>query len=71
MKMERMVVARRKLEGGKSPDAVARDLGFLSIATFTRQFQAFYQTTPALFQSGRKLFAHPDGAGPRQDSGLE
>ena len=61
MKMERMVVARRKLEGGKSPDDVARDLGFLSITTFCRQFHTFYRTTPALFQSKRNVFAHSDG----------
>ncbi len=61
MKLERMVVARRKLEGGKTPDDVARDLGFQSIHTFCRQFHAFYRTSPALFQSKRNVFAHSDG----------
>jgi AraC-like DNA-binding protein len=56
MKLERMVVARRKLEGGKSPEEVARDLGFMSVHTFSRQFDKFYHTTPARFQSERKLF---------------
>ena len=56
MKLERMVVARRKLEGGKSPDQVSRDLGFMSVHTFNRQFQQFYQTTPGRFQEARRLF---------------
>ena len=71
MKMERMVVARRKLEGGKSPDDVARDLGFLSSATFCRQFHAFYQTSPALFQSKRKMFIHSEGSASSRESGSE
>lgn len=54
MKLERMVVARRMLEGGKNPEQVCRDLGFMSKHTFHRQFQEFYQTTPARFQ--KKLF---------------
>jgi methylphosphotriester-DNA--protein-cysteine methyltransferase len=56
MKLERMVVARRKLEGGKSPEDVARDLGFMSIHTFCRQFLRFYHTTPEMFQRDRKTF---------------
>ncbi len=56
MKLERMVVARRKLEGGKSPEEVSTELGFMSIHTFNRQFLQFYQTTPAKFQSDRILF---------------
>ena len=56
MNLERMVVARRKLEGGKLPDEVARELGFMSVHTFLRQFQKYYKTTPARFQSDRKLF---------------
>ncbi len=56
MKLERMVVARRKLEGGKSPEEVARDLGFMSVQTFSRQFHKYYQTTPAEFQSDRRIF---------------
>lgn len=56
MKLERMVVARRKLEGGKPPDLVARELGFMSVHTFYRQFQEFYQVTPTQFQRNRQLF---------------
>lgn len=61
MKLERMVVARRKLEGGKSPKEVARDLGFMSVHTFCRQFHLFYRTTPARFQSDRQIFDPPNG----------
>lgn len=64
MKLERMVVARRKLEGGKSPVDVAKDLGFMSIHTFNRQFDRFYHTTPDLFQRGRKTFDQLDGKNP-------
>lgn len=71
MKMERMVVARRKLEGGKPPDDVARELGFHSITTFCRQFHFFYRTTPALFQSKRKVFAHPDDSASGGEPGSE
>ncbi len=56
MNLERMVVARRKLEGGKSPAEVARDLGFMSALTFCRQFQRFHYMTPARFQSNRRIF---------------
>ncbi len=61
MKLERMVVARRKLEGGKSPEEVARDLGFMSIHVFRRQFHLFYQTTPARFLSDRQIFDPNNG----------
>ncbi|MES2474512.1 MAG: helix-turn-helix domain-containing protein [Verrucomicrobiota bacterium] len=64
MKMERMVVARRKLEGGKLPDEVAQELGFMSVHTFYRQFQAFYQVTPAQFLRNRQIF-DPDGQHPQ------
>jgi AraC family transcriptional regulator of arabinose operon len=50
MKLERMVVARRKLQSGKSPELVARELGFMSVHTFSRQFQSFYQVTPGQYQ---------------------
>lgn len=56
MKLERMVVARRKLEGGKSPEEVSSELGFMSIHTFCRQFREYYQTTPAKFQNDRQIF---------------
>ncbi|RYD21165.1 MAG: AraC family transcriptional regulator [Verrucomicrobiaceae bacterium] len=61
MKLERMVVARRMLEGGKSPEEVSLDLGFMSTHTFYRQFHRFYQTTPARYQSDRKLFDPTNG----------
>ena len=61
MKLERMEVARRKLEGGKSPEEVARDLGFMSVHTFCRQFHLYYQTTPARFQSARMTFDPANG----------
>lgn len=56
MNLERMVVARRKLDGGKSPEEVARDLGFLSVQTFSRQFRRHHQITPGKFQSARRIF---------------
>ena len=56
MNLERMVVARRKLEGGKPPEVVAKDLGFMSIHTFGRQFLRFYHTTPESFLRARKIF---------------
>lgn len=56
MKLERMVVARRKLEGGKLPVEVSQDLGFMSVQTFNRQFEEFHKTTPTKFQNARKLF---------------
>jgi len=62
MKLERMVVARRKLEGGKSPEEVARDLGFMSLHTFSRQFYLYYQTTPDRFQRDRQVFDPSKGA---------
>ncbi len=61
MKLERMVVARRKLEGGKSPEEVARDLGFTSVHVFRRQFDLYYQTTPERFQRARKIFDPTNG----------
>ena len=62
MKMERMVVAKRKLEGGLAPAEVAKDLGFSSLHTFRRQFHVFYQTTPMRFQSARQIFDHSSDA---------
>ena len=70
MKLERMVVARRKLEGGKPPEEVARDLGFMSVHTFYRQFHLFYQTTPARFQRNRKTF-DPSQNGHLADGGSD
>lgn len=53
MKLERMVVAKRKLEAGKSPEMVARDLGFMSVHTFSRQFLDCYSISPIKFQQQR------------------
>lgn len=55
MKLERMVVAKRKLEAGQSPEMVARDLGFMSIHTFSREFIDFYQLSPGRFQQERGI----------------
>lgn len=56
MNLERMVVARRKLEGGKCPNEVALELGFRSKHPFNRQFEKFYQTTPEQFKLNRRIF---------------
>lgn len=61
MMMERMVVARRKLEGGKLPLQIARDLGFLSETAFRRQFQKYYQMRPEKFIKRRRFFKPPIG----------
>lgn len=56
MKLERMVVARRMLEGGNAPELVAQELGYMSEHTFYRQFQEFHQVTPKKFLSDRQTF---------------
>jgi methylphosphotriester-DNA--protein-cysteine methyltransferase len=56
MTLERMVVARRKLEGGRTPQEVAKDLGFLSLLTFRRQFHKCYEMYPEKFVKSRKIF---------------
>ncbi len=56
MNLERMVVARRKLEGGKDPEDISKELGFMSINSFYRQFLKFYQTTPVQFQNQLRIF---------------
>lgn len=53
MRQERMVVARRKLIGGKTPEEVAADLGFGSQNNFRREFRAFYKVPPLQFQRER------------------
>ena len=50
MRGERMVVAKRKLIGGKSPNEVAEDLGFSSQNNFRREFLAIYRLPPLQFQ---------------------
>jgi AraC-like DNA-binding protein len=56
MNLERMVVARRKLEGGKHPEVVCKEMGFMSTNTFCRQFIKYYQITPVQFQNQRRIF---------------
>lgn len=56
MSQERMVVARRKLEGGKDPEVVSKELGFTSMNPFYREFMKFYQTSPGQFQSRLRRF---------------
>lgn len=56
MNLERMVVARRKLEGGKSIQQVAMDLGFTSVAAFNRRFYHMYRMTPGRFVQRRVVF---------------
>lgn len=51
MRRERMVVARRMLTGGRTPDEVAACLGFSSPNNFRREFLAFYQVAPLRFQA--------------------
>jgi methylphosphotriester-DNA--protein-cysteine methyltransferase len=56
MNLERMVVARRKLEGGETVEQVARDLGFMSVEAFRRKFHKVYKVSPARFLRGRRIF---------------
>ena len=56
MNLERMVVARRKLEGGKTVEQVAVDLGFMSVAAFRRRFYKVYRISPGRFLRGRRVF---------------
>lgn len=53
MRLERMVVARRMLAGGRTPDEVAESLGFAVQSTFRREFVEFYQVRPLEFQRER------------------
>lgn len=64
MNLECMVVAKRKLEGGKSIEQVARDLGFLSVEAFGRKFHKVYRITPSRFLKSRRFF---DPAKPPSD----
>ena len=50
MRQERMVVARRMLTGGRSPDDVAGLLGFSSKNNFRREFLLHYRLGPLEFQ---------------------
>lgn len=51
MRWERMVVARRMLTGGRSPEDIAEVLGFCSKQNFKREFLGVYQIHPLDFQS--------------------
>lgn len=51
MRRERMVVARRMLTGGRTPDEVASCLGFSSQNNFRREFLMHYQVPPLRFQA--------------------
>lgn len=53
MRWERMVVARRKLIGGKRPEEVAADLGFSCMNNFRREFLAIHRVPPLQFQQER------------------
>ena len=53
MRRERMVVARRKLIGGKRPEEVAAELGFSSPNNFRREFLSVYKVPPVQFQMER------------------
>lgn len=56
MNLERMVVARRKLEGGRTVEQVAMDLGFLSVESFRRRFYTVYRISPGRFLKRRRIF---------------
>ena len=56
MNLERMVVARRKLEGGKTVEQVAHDLGFMSVESFRRKFYKVYRVSPGRFLKSRRIF---------------
>jgi AraC-like DNA-binding protein len=56
MNLERMVVARRMLEGGKPIEKVAADLGFMSLEAFGRRFYKVYKMSPGRFVRSRRIF---------------
>ncbi len=56
MNLERMVVARRKLAGGKTAREVASDLGFMSVESFRRRFYKVYRISPLRFVKRIKVF---------------
>ena len=53
MRLERMVVARRMLTGGRAPEEVAEELGFATPNNFRREFVGFYRMGPLDFQRER------------------
>lgn len=73
MDLERMVVARRMLEGGKSVEEVADGLGFMSVESFRRKFMKVYKVSPGRFLRGLRVFDPyaedtPQDAGPKNGS---
>jgi AraC-like DNA-binding protein len=57
--LERMVVAKRKLEGGKSISEVACDLSYSSHVAFSRRFERVYGIPPGRFVKCRRVFDPP------------
>lgn len=53
MRQERMVVARRLLDGGQDPAAAADHLGFASLNNFRREFQEVYGISPLRWGENR------------------
>lgn len=56
MNLERMVVARRKLEGGKTIEETADDLGFKSVEAFGRAFYHMFRVSPVRYLKSRIIF---------------
>lgn len=54
--LEKMVVARRKLEGGVSIRKVARDMGYNSVVSFSRRFEKMHGVSPGRFVKHRDWF---------------
>lgn len=54
--LERMVVARRKLEGGKPISEVAFEMGYSSVIAFSRRFERVYGFAPGRFVKRRWVF---------------
>ena len=60
MRYERMVVARRMLFGGRTPDEVAERVGFASTNNFNREFTAIYRMTPRQFMEKTRSWKDSD-----------
>ena len=71
MNLERMVVARRKLEGGKTVEQVAWDLGFMSVEAFRRKFYNVYRVSPARFLRSRRIFDPSNPLPPSSQTNVE
>ena len=68
MNLERMVVARRMLDGGKSIEQVASDLGFMSLEAFRKRFYKMYRLSPGRYVRSRRIF-DPSKPLPRKPAG--